>query len=334
MDTMPGGNNTLRVAANAFLTNDLLAQPGIVPWNNANPWNQTSASYYACFRRIFTRVCGGCPYQSDNGQFNVILPIGGTQAQWNAAVAAVVLPNRITACLGDHLTKTVWMWGKIQYSAGPGLVQPSGHAVLVLLDKRARRQIVYDPDSGVDQPLSIVRAILSRQFHPRCLCETEANCTWPTLAVSTQQRCIGNILAVGLQGVCGLLSMVALSACLRFNFYNPKVIMDYITPQLANADTVARMIGWYHNILTHNWRMTALVQRVLPTSTVLLCRVYSPATRKLCSRKSCSVAPIGYTFRHMCWQHKALNINKRAQGPGSKTCAAPHILCIPYNGVA
>lgn len=322
------GGTTLCDAARRFLVDDLISNSDIVPWTNTHHWNQSAASYYGCFRRFSTRVCGGCSYQGDAGKFFVRVSLPGTQEEWDAAVTGVCLSDKVLECLSDGTrTNVVWLWGHVAYGTGN-----TGHAILVLFDKRAKLQIVYDPHSGANTRVSIVRALCRHQFHPSFSCATEETCTWSRLADSTQERCIGVISNVPHQGVCGLMCMVALAACVRFNFFNPKVLMDFMTPQLTVIANINRIIGWYEGILTQHWAPAKVQQRMLPSSTEQVCRVFSPSTGRLCSRKSCRVPPGGtheddYTTRHMCWQHRFLNINRRASGPGSKTCASPQMGC-------
>lgn len=348
MDTIiPASRQQLTDAIRRYIRDDLL--PDDIPIWLGGPWNRSNRHYTSFFRRYLRMVCSSCRYihpnpnpnpnlnpNPDPNQNSFTNPPGAinqiprpqaqgdiywqipstvhTQQQMNTWISNRVLPARITACLNDDSVKrTVWVWICFTHHT-------TVHAILILFDKKRKLQITFDPHSGINRQCSVAKALCVNQFHPDFQLPPMNRCLWQNYNSSLQQRIQTLGLGVDEHGVCALLCILVIMTCTRFAYYNPLEVANMLEPAMITDMTTNKLISWYDELLEGNMTTEQIRERAFPDSEERKCVAFSPSSRKLCSRGSCSN---GET-QIFCWQHRFIVLNNRAN---NKKCATAQEQC-------
>ena len=306
-----------------FIRNDLLKSTAVNPIWVAGPWNRSNINYAALFRRFTGLVCSTCTYRNTevaHGSLTITFPgAQATQAQFNTVANHAHLDHRTRLCLADAgVTHSVFVWCYIRWEG-----RATGHAVFLMFDKKRKLQIVFDPHSGLDGLNGrVVSAMAQREFYQGYTPVPVEQCTW-LLHANSIQHLVQNNMHIEEHGICGLMCILVMITCMRFNFYNPKVIADMLVPALS-IQHCGQLISWYDEILTrvqNNAHVDTIISRLLPDSEELKCLAYSQGSGRLCSRGSCSAG----TTHHFCWQHRYIVLNNKA---GNRKCVTQQSACI------
>lgn len=286
----------------------------------ADDWNRDTIDYAIHHRRILRNVCSTCQYTRHHNVLNIIVPSTvDTTAKLESYLAThVKLPTETIRCLDERKVKSAWVLLYIKYSAWT-----YSHAALLVFDIKRKVQIVFDPDMEHNDDLCIASALSRRQLHPKYenIYINIIRKGYKNINPSIQERVEAH-MSSDEQGVCGIISLVVMLVCLRFNYLNPldvsNIIADYIT--LPSKRTLAnQLITWYDKLI--KTKDDKLLKHLFPPSTKGMCNVYIPDKKALCERPVCSD---GSPVQCMCWQHRHLVINKKN---ADESCAARQKPC-------
>ena len=115
--------------------------------------------------------------------------------------------------------------------------------------------------------------------------------------------------------MCAILCLLVMLCCMRFQYYNPKDMADFITVPLRNNMTMNSVISWYMR-LRESQTPAEMRELILPDCDS--CKAFSFAKGGLCSRGSCRNG----ATKCLCWQHRFLILNRQA--PNKRCATAQH----------
>lgn len=337
MDLAVGNNRVaLRAAAQRFVAD--LGHPH-QPWVKQGAWVKNARVYYAHMARMLKHVCSTCQYDADTMAY-MRLDFEGADYRTvpgiNQYANTVQLPQRTMACLNNPPAHRRSVWVFI------AMVIPNnstGHGLCLLFDTRRRKQFVFDPHCACDDRLSdnqqltagaMTRALCQRRLHPDYEPVAMQQCLWPLRADTLQQRVEVPLHHVD-RGVCGILCMLVIICCIRFNYYNPRDMADMIADELvrpiagnnAGAATIHKIIRWYVHLMNLRAHANIPVHLVFPSPSDHRCNTFSSWTGRVCSRTVCRQGTSANNCS-TCWQHRYLGFNCEAP---NRRCATAHHQC-------
>ena len=328
IDRLAGqARNTLQRSIKMYLRDLVQGQP---IWL-ANDWDQRTVEYQHSYQKIIRSICSTCQYESISGEtggcMNIHLrPRFKTEGDLDQYVAHLRLPSKTIECLEKGGNRIVWVCVNISwYDMNHDRVD--GHTIIMMFDTKRKVQVLFDPAWGFNwnqigyHLIGVSNALMRRQFHPRCTPVNSRFWTWPRTDQSLQFHVEKHIKNTSKDegGLCGILSILVMLTCIRFNYYNPKDVADMMVSCLTKRTLINELISWYEDIRTTNDR-EKFIEKIMPISTENICRAFSPSTGRLCKRPSCTIGPA----RCMCWQHRALIMNCNAN---SKKCGTKQASC-------
>lgn len=298
---------------------------GYHPMWIAGDWNRSVQSYLGTYSTILQKICSSCKINASMPQSLLCLNMTHTNCSDVDAIKIYLsnqhLPSKITQCLNSI--------GKKQSVVCPVYLRlddnpENGHIFFIVFDVQQKLQILFDSDSGrtggvVSDYDHFIHTLAKHQFHAEFTCPTLTSQVWFNNTDSIQSVTEEH-MDVDEQGLCGILLLIVLLTCIRFNYYNPKHIADMIKIEVkTNGNS---LITWYDHlreaISTNN---TAKLQRlVYRTSSNGYCGVFNPKTGKICSRKVCKNG----SCKYHCWQHRHIMLNCNS---ANKKCNANHVQC-------
>jgi hypothetical protein len=267
-----------------------------------------------------------------HGELNVVLTHADEQsaASMDQVVSNLQLPQSVMSCLNNNnnynnnnKSMVTWVFVYVQFPD-----EGVGHALLLMFDRYHRVQVVFDPHWGLDQDAtypSLASALCRRQFHPDYVNTPATVCGWAQQANSIQSSVEVN-MDIDEHGVCGIICMLVILCCMRFNYYNPKHIADMIKNPLGGYSLINMLITWYDQLI--HAPAAQVLSFILPHNQIsdaqgVKCDVYNQKTAKMCSRRPCFRAtsdPEGC----FCWQHRHIHTNTSST---SRTCASANTGC-------
>lgn len=321
MDRVQGHNeHALRTAVAGYI-HDLCDHKPI--WLGGD-WNRNANVYKDTFFRIIQRYCNACQLNNNVCEIRIDVPHHPQSANYpflqQLVENNVHLPNQVTSCLNSNNTniRAVWVWLNFQWVRANGT--RGGHAALLVFDRFRKKQIVFDPDWYYDRNM-LPNVLCEHQFHPRYDLIPVNQSTWAT-GDTNLQRSVQEIMHVDETGVCGILSLLVMLCCMRFDYINPFHMANILKPVLRDPTALYgnKLIAWYDDLrrLPNGQLVSALYPACV--NGPRQCSVYSKITSTLCKRKACRFGE----QRCMCWQHKFQSMNKPS---GNKKCNANHVQC-------
>jgi hypothetical protein len=315
MDSLQGKQKQeFTKAMTNYLMNDILRnhEPKPMPIWLAGQWNK--GEYVRDYKRIINRCCSICNDNAVTGSRveRLTIDLRKTDTKnWSSVIDKATLPVRIQQCLKDGTARSVWVYVK-QAKAS------RSHALLLLFDCKKRLQIVFDPHG--ESRFKTIQCIANKQWAPGYRQVPITECQWAPTELSLQGR-LKKIMHADEHGMCGILSLFTMLTCIRFNYNNPKHVADVLADIMtANPSTSNQLISWY-NELAHTNSDDRIQQLLFPESVEGMCRAYSPSSKKLCSRASCSASK---TNSGHCWQHRYLIMNRNSK---SQKCSSEQVKC-------
>lgn len=292
-----------------------------MPDHIAGGWERRFSRYSNVFYKIASVFCKNPQIQGDLGIIKVTFSqedIASDQAV-DQKLATVNLPPAVRQLLDHSPLRIVWV-----YINTAVIGNQMSHACMLMFDKETKTQVLFDPDWDVNYP--IPSGLCRRRFHPDYINLPASVCGW-----AQHNACIQRVIEAELHpdehGVCGILCILVMLCCNRFNFYNPKAVADYIKHTLSERGTMNMFISWYTDLLdivrgynpATNAHIAAYLLRLqMDEETVVKrrCGVYNNKTGRICSRTSCDTC--------MCWQHRFLLTNKQGN---TKRCKEVYSGC-------
>lgn len=196
------------------------------------------------------------------------------------------------------------------------------HATFIFFDFKRHLQIFFDPQMGLDQPVSFVRGFTELQMIPGCV-PIPLDKTVPLLFANSLQEKFQQNLDADDKGVCGMLVLVVTMLCIRFQYYNPLHICQLMIQAYPRANQrtefTRKLISWYFSF-QDAVTIEAIADHIHKPSTIG-CSTFSSHSGRLCSRPSCKGEGI---FPVYCWQHRHIVKNTRSK---SKKCSANQRSC-------
>lgn len=282
-------------------------------WRLNTEWVRAPGVIANAFFRVAKQCCSACQHSSGHVSIlNVDLPVlRSYDRPLTRFVQTLRLPSDLKACLDESASKARFAFLLVN------IQRPSssdGHGIMMVFDKRRKTQIVFDP-IWVHGHCPVTTAMCKRRFHPLYTPLPPEVCSFPD-GEGSLQTLVESESTFFKGKTCGILVFIVMLCCMRFNYINPihvgKLLKQIILP---NNVVLRKLITFYQNLRETPDEL--LSSALLPTSPNNKCNVFSPHTRKLCSRKSCGQSAL-------CWQHRFLVMNNKSL---DKKCNAGHVAC-------
>lgn len=328
MDRVQGQHENVLRTAVAHYIEDLCGDKPI--WLGGS-WGTYVHNYVRNVWRIIKNNCSVCQLAENVCNLVIEIPYDRINdfnyVRWSVHQSVPHdIPAAAMQCLDNNNPniRAVWVFVSTIWELPNGEID--GHAGFMVFDKLRKKQIVFDPSwsHDIDDRTTMVvsKALCEYQFHPQYDLVPVNRCGWNHNELSLQSG-VEDIMHMDEQGLCGLLSLLVILCCIRFNYYNPLHLATILRDVLSNQQQLYgnKLISWYDDLVgTPDNQVLSALYPERRNNGLGLCYVYSRTTNTLCKRKACKEGQ----QKCLCWQHKFLNSNKPS---GNKKCNAPQTQC-------
>lgn len=212
------------------------------------------------------------------------------------------LPHRIKEHI-KHCTASgkdiVALFVSIWY---PDLKQ--GHATMLFFDLKNKFQWFFDPHDGLNRRICLTRVFSCKPFMEGFTVVPVEYVCESTTANSIQSHF--EKLNPKQSGVCGILLVLVLLCCLRFDYWDTKSMSNLVKRAVEQRENefIQKFISFYLDINAHDYQRKYMFKKMLPPSSAQCC-VFNKTTHQLCSNQADELQE----KRQYCLEHYlALNI--------------------------
>ncbi len=298
--------NALRSRIKSFIMRDLLGPSA----ENLEP-DWTRSTYPDALKytdRIFKTQC------KNFGSVNWVFPVASrvSQAALNAHVTTLNFSPELVARIQRCQTL-----GKKTIACVPIIMiwsQTASHIALLFFDLKRNLTWLYDPGDSLSKNASFHTAFSTKAFVPgfdpvpaHLIGHQAQNHTLQTRFETDNNH---------QQGICGLMVILIRIVCLRFNYFDTKMVSRLIRQCLTPAqaqEVIRKLVTFYEtDLMVGRINIYDLYVSLTRNHSGGNCCVFSASTHRLCKRKPCKgLQDNDHNNRFgvassFCWQHRAL----------------------------
>jgi REP element-mobilizing transposase RayT len=179
-----------------------------------------------------------------------------------------------------------------------------GHATVLLFDLKDNLQWYFDPEDGIMSAISYTTAF-SQTSYIDGFDVVPANLVSTSMEAFSIQKQFETVIG-GLNGTCGLLVVLVLVCCMRFDYWNTQkmshMILQAANTRLLKHELMTKFIDWYMEVdeFEYEPEFIRAMMNIPPKSEDSICGVFLKSNNKLCKRHPTSAGDL----HQFCWQHR------------------------------